>query len=268
MAETAEAADATERAKPQQKLRYRDTQLPLRYTWRAGVYASGVLLVVAALYMDPLKFAEQALGYAVLYPLLGGVMELNYRRVNQCSEAESAARNRQIWEELKMTLDGFAIQIAFSVCWITLIDPFGPHAGHFDRHDYTSRDFLLHVAFFFVWIDTCSFFIHYYLLHGVPSVWSAVHLQHHQIRNPTAFGGTAVHPLEGIVQLTLPANVMAWLIPVKYEVQQALMMLIFVFPGECSARIFTQISCSRSSVSLHVDTLTVSSIGRSRWRSA
>jgi sterol desaturase/sphingolipid hydroxylase (fatty acid hydroxylase superfamily) len=58
-----------------------------------------------------------------------------------------------------------------------------------------------------------------------------MHKQHHALRNPTAFGGTAVHPLEGILQITIPANLLAWVLPIRYDLQQLLLFLIFALPA-------------------------------------
>ena len=59
------------------------------------------------------------------------------------------------------------------------------------------------------------------------------HHHHPQIRNPTAFAGVAVHPLEGVIQLALPANLIQWVLPVNFWLQSALMMIILLGGGGC-----------------------------------
>jgi len=68
-------------------------------------------------------------------------------------------------------------------------------------------------------------------LHGNKWAWENLHAQHHQIRNPTAFGGVAVHPIEGVIQLALPANFIAWFLPTNFWVQSMLMLLILLGPA-------------------------------------
>jgi hypothetical protein len=101
--------------------------------------------------------------------------------------------------------------------------------------------------------DWMSFATHYHILHGSKWAWENLHLQHHQIRNPTAFGGVAVHPsntrlkltsttislcfvdvltkVEGVIQLAIPANFIFWFLPINFWVHSALMLLILLGPA-------------------------------------
>eukprot|EP00931_Biecheleriopsis_adriatica_P069782 TRINITY_DN43594_c0_g1_i1.p1 TRINITY_DN43594_c0_g1~~TRINITY_DN43594_c0_g1_i1.p1 ORF type:complete len:346 (+),score=29.54 TRINITY_DN43594_c0_g1_i1:78-1040(+) len=236
--------------------RHFNTKLPFTWTWRSGANFFRIVLVAVAIYCDlycrnerlpnagwlrehvhpslgePLPlFAFSGIGYVFAYLGIGLTYEwLHRRRINYSAEV-LRARNGQIKEELKVWADGFATQLAVGTTWHSLVNPYSPWWGYFDTHDYTPLWFALHVLVYFTYLDYASFAVHYHILHGSAWAWENLHLQHHQIRNPTAFGGAAVHPIEGIIQLALPSNLMFWFMPIDYWAHQALMLLILLGPA-------------------------------------
>lgn len=238
------------------QLRHFNTILPFKWTWREGAIFFQLVLVSLAVYCDiyhrnehlpyhhwlaanihwvlgekvPL-FTVGGLGYIVLHLTAGSTYEYFHRRRIHYSPEVLAARNMQIKEELKVFADGFATQLAVGSVWHSLVDPYSPWWDYFKTHDYTVWWFLAHLFVYFTYMDYMSFATHYHILHGNKWAWENLHVQHHQIRNPTAFGGVAVHPLEGVIQLALPANFIFWFLPVQFWVHSVLMLLILIGPA-------------------------------------
>ena len=77
--------------------------------------ALAAVLIPSAVWCDQDKFVGSCIGYCVLYPLLAGSVEWAHRRGASMAPAELELRNAQIYEEIKMTADGFLIQ---TVCLI------------------------------------------------------------------------------------------------------------------------------------------------------
>lgn len=242
--------------KKQRPVQHLNTKLPFEWTWRIGANVSRLVLVVLAIYCDVYRRVEHLPFHTYLelhvHPLLGGKVpmfvvggigylflhlsagctyEYMHRRRITYSNEVLKARNAQIWEELMVFADGFATQLAVGTVWHSLVDPHSPWWRYFDSHEYSIWWFLAHVVFYFVYMDFMSFATHYHILHGVPWAWENLHKQHHQIRSPTAFAGVAVHPLEGVIQLALPANFIHWILPVNFWVHSCLMMIILLGPA-------------------------------------
>lgn len=130
-----------------------------------------------------------------------------------------------------MWADGFATQLAVGTTWHALVDPYSPWWDYFKTHEYTWGWFALHTLVFFTYMDYMSFAVHYHILHGNTWAWENLHIQHHQIKSPTAFGGVAVHPIEGVIQLAIPANLMYWILPTNFWVHSIFMTIILVVPA-------------------------------------
>lgn len=251
----AQATAASTTAAPTKPLRHFNTRLPFVWTWRIGANVSKVALVTLAIYCDlyhrverfpfhdfltslhPLlgetlpMFTIGGIGYTFLHLGAGSTYEWMHRRRIQYPPEVLRARNAQIIEELKVWADGFAIQLAVGTTWHALVDPYSPWWGYFDTHEYTLLWALAHVLVYFTYMDYMSFAVHYHILHGNNWAWENLHMQHHQIKNPTAFGGVAVHPIEGVIQLALPANFIFWILPVNFWLHSALMLLILIGPA-------------------------------------
>lgn len=141
------------------------------------------------------------------------------------------ARNAQIKQELWVWADGFATQLAVGTTWHSLVDPYSPWWGYWETHEYTAALCLAHILVYFIYMDYVSFAVHYHILHGNTWVWENLHIQHHQIKSPTAFGGVAVHALEGVIQLALPANLIFWFLPTQFWLNSFFMLLILLGPA-------------------------------------
>lgn len=240
------------------QLKHFNTILPFKWTWREGANITRFVLVMLAIYCDiyarkeylpfrlsdwlavnlhPLlgiripMFTVGGIGYLFLHLSAGSTYEYFHRRRITYPADVLHARNMQIKEELLVFADGFATQLAVGVVWHHLIDPYSPWWGYFDTHEYTWFWFAAHVLVYFTYMDFMSFATHYHILHGNKWAWENLHVQHHQIRNPTAFGGVAVHPIEGVIQLAIPANFIFWFLPINFWVHSILMLLILIGPA-------------------------------------
>lgn len=239
-----------------QPLRHLNTKLPLVWSSRIVANVLKVVLVTLAIYCDiycrnerlpfhswlstnihPLlgealpMFTVGGISYVFLHLAAASTFEYLHRRRIKYPPDVLVARNAQIQEELAVFWDGFPTQLAVGSTWHALVDPSSPWWGYWDTHEYTWWYLVLHVLVYFTYMDWVSFAVHYHVLHGSKYVWENIHLQHHQIRNPTAFAGVAVHPLEGVIQLALPANFIFWILPVNFWVHSFLMLLILVGPA-------------------------------------
>lgn len=237
-------------------LKHLNTKLPFEWTFRTGANLSRFVLVLMAIYCDlfarverlpfheylsanvhPLlgeqlpMFTVGGIGYCVLHICAGSTFEYLHRKRISYPKDVLAARNLQIKEELMVFADGFATQLAVGTVWHSLVDPHGPWWRYFDTHEYTVYWCAAHLVVYFVYMDFMSFAVHYHVLHGSTWAWEKLHKQHHQIRSPTAFAGVAVHPLEGVIQLALPANLIQWFLPVNFWLQSCLMMIILLGPA-------------------------------------
>jgi lathosterol oxidase len=151
-------------------------------------------------------FAIGAIGYVFLHLGAGSFYEFLHRRRITYPAEVLIARNAQIKEELLVWVDGFATQLAVGTTWHSLVDPYSPWWGYWETHDYNMWYVLAHLVVYFVYMDYVSFAVHYHILHGNTWVWENLHIQHHQIKSPTAFGGVAVHALEGVIQVSPAAD--------------------------------------------------------------
>ena len=233
--------------------RHLNTILPFKWTWRTGANAAKVSLVILAVWCDlyhrverlpyhiwlstnvhPLlgealpMFTVGGIGYIFLHLAAGTTYEVLHRRRIIYPAEVLRARNAQIREELLVFLDGFATQLAVGSVWHSLVNPHSPWWGYWNTHDFTVWWAAAHMIVYFTYMDYVSFAVHYHILHGNTWIWENIHKQHHQIKSPTAFGGVAVHPLEGVFQLALPSNFIFWFLPINFWLHSGLMMLILI----------------------------------------
>lgn len=86
-------------------------------------------------------------------------------------------------------------------------------------HSDGPSDFESHCRRFYWW---------HYAFHVIDALWP-MHYQHHQLREPTSFGGPTVHVIELVLEYTLAHHLVNYLMPFHPVTHRVLGVFAFVF---------------------------------------
>jgi sterol desaturase/sphingolipid hydroxylase (fatty acid hydroxylase superfamily) len=109
-----------------------------------------------------------------------------------------------------------------------IVDPkLCPNQNYFEGETYTWGWMCANVAFYLVFCDTWFYWWHYFF-HVSQALWP-MHFQHHQLREPTSFGGPTVHVIELIFEYTIAHHLVQYLMPFHPHMHRALGVFAFTF---------------------------------------
>ena len=207
------------------------TKLPLVHYARGVTYAWALLFIAVCLaHGKAAQLAEVLVGQIVgCYLLIGALGEIYFhRRFLSGDKAVRQRRYRQSIEEIKVAVEALVGVCAFSCCVYEVVDPrFCPYHDYFEREAYSAKWLVANVALYLVFCDAWFYWWHY-AFHYFPSLWP-MHYQHHQLREPTSFGGPTVHVIELILEYTLAHHLVQYLMPFHPITHRVLGVFAFVF---------------------------------------
>jgi len=212
-------------------LRTHTTKTPLAHYERGTTYAIALLFISINVYCGKTaKLAEVIGGQIFLcYLFLGMLGELYVHRRLLADDKEAKRRRyRQAIEEIKLAVEALIGVCAFSCAVYEILDPIAcPYFGYFEQHSYSLRWLALNVVFYLVVCDAWFYWWHY-AFHALPALWP-MHYQHHQLREPTSFGGPTVHVVELLLEYTIAHHLVQYVMPFHPDVHRALGAFAFIF---------------------------------------
>jgi len=158
-----------------------------------------------------------------------------HRKVIKDDKAARSRRYAQSLQEIRVAVEALVGVCAFSCCIYEIVDPaVCPFYGYFanpiidlpGRHPYTHGWFAANVVFYLLFCDAWFWWWHY-AFHVFESLWP-MHYQHHQIREPTSFGGPTVHVIELILEYTLAHHLVNYLMPFHPVTHRVLGVFAFI----------------------------------------
>jgi len=207
------------------------TKLPLLHYERWLTYVIALAGIATNLYFGKAdKLVEVLLGQIVFcYLLIGTLGEVYfYRRFLADDSAAKTRRYEQSRQEIVLATEALIGVCAFSCCWYEVVDPkYCPWHGYFDSTPYTASWCAANVAFYLVACDVWFYWWHW-AFHVFEALWP-MHYQHHQLREPTSFGGPTVHVVELLLEYTLCHHLVQWVMPFHPNVHRALGAFAFIF---------------------------------------
>jgi len=212
------------------------SKVPLAHYMRGTTY----LWAVTFIYINHAsgkadKLLETLLGQMGIYLILGTLGELFFHR-SILKTADKAVRERryaQSLQEILVASEALLGVCAFSCCVYEVVDPLlCPYHGYFKEDGtgveaYTPKWAASNVAFYLVFCDAWFYWWHY-AFHAVEALWP-MHYQHHQLREPTSFGGPTVHVIELVLEYTLAHHLVQYLMPFHPHMHRALGAFAFIF---------------------------------------
>lgn len=214
------------------------SKLPLAHYMRWATYAWALLFIaIDVVFGKTAQLIEVFVGQIVVcYLIVGTLGELYYHRTIIKDDAVAKdKRYKQSLQEIIVAVEALVGVCAFSCCAYELVDPiFNPHFGYFanpilgtpGQHAYTVGWGLANVAFYLVFCDGWFWWWHY-AFHQFEALWP-MHYQHHQLREPTSFGGPTVHVVELILEYTIAHHLTSYLMPFHVVTHRALGVFAFI----------------------------------------
>ena len=176
------------------------------------------------------QLVEVVIGQIVFcYLLVGGLGELYFHRnLIANDKALKSQRYRQSLQEILVAIEALTGVCAFSCAMYEIVDPkFCPFMDYFEKTPYTAGWCAANVAFYLFFCDAWFYWWHY-AFHVLEALWP-MHYQHHQLREPTSFGGPTVHVIELVLEYTIAHHLCNYLMPFHPITHRALGVFAFVF---------------------------------------
>ena len=214
------------------------SKIPLADYMRATTYLWALLFIaIDVAFGKTGQLLEVFVGQIMVCYLLVGTLGEVYvhRKVIADDGAAKARRYEQSMQEIRVAVEALVGVCAFSCCVYELVDPrFCPYYDYFanpilglpGRHDYTAGWCLANIGFYLVFCDAWFWWWHY-AFHQFESLWP-MHYQHHQLREPTSFGGPTVHVVELILEYTLAHHLVNYIMPFHPVTHRVLGVFAFI----------------------------------------
>ena len=166
----------------------------------------------------------------VLYLGIGALGERHFHRnmMKDMDKEQKDRRYQQSLAEIKVAIEALVGVCGFSCAMYEIVDPAAcPYYAYFDTHAYTLKWAVANVAFYLVFCDAWFYWWHY-AFHYFEALWP-MHFQHHQLREPTSFGGPTVHVIELILEYTIAHHLTQYCMPFHINMHRVLGVYAFVF---------------------------------------
>lgn len=206
------------------------TKLPLAHYGRSVTYGFAIAMVAVNLYFGKAaNLAEVLLGQIVFCYLFVGTLGEIYHHRNLIADDKPVKQRRyqQSLQEIVLAVEALVGVCAFSCAMYEIVDPkFCPYYKYFETHEYTTGWLAANCAFYLFFCDAWFYWWHY-AFHVVEALWP-MHYQHHQLREPTSFGGPTVHVVELILEYTIGHHLVQYLMPFHLDCHKALGAFAFI----------------------------------------
>jgi len=186
------------------------------------------------------QLLEVLLGQIVFcYLFVGSLGELYFHKRLLGAGADQEVKDRryrQSLQEILVATEALVGVCTFSCCVYEIIDPrYSPWHGYFanpiinlpGKYEYTAGWCAANVAFYLLFCDAWFYWWHY-AFHVFDALWP-MHYQHHQLREPTSFGGPTVHVIELVLEYTIAHHLTNYLMPFHPVTHRVLGVFAFVF---------------------------------------
>jgi sterol desaturase/sphingolipid hydroxylase (fatty acid hydroxylase superfamily) len=221
--------------------RTQTARLPLVHYGRPATYAFGLLCVGLNLHFGAGAALLQVLVAQIVccYLPLGLLGEAHFHARVLRAEADGGVRRRrwrQSLQEARLATEALVGVCAFScLCYEVVDEACCPYRGYYadpmrgraGAHEYTAAAGAANVAFYLLFCDAWFYWWHY-AFHALEALWP-MHYQHHQLREPTSFGGPTVHVLELVLEYTVAHHLTNYLMPFHPVTHRALGLFAFAF---------------------------------------
>ena len=205
----------------------RTTKLPLHHYWRSATWFTAIAFGILTCCSSPAKYAEVVVGQLGLYFVIASLSELYTHRLID-DKILRQRRLTQSRQEIVISIEALLGVCGFSAAWSEFVDPvLCPTLDYFRHEPYTVTWCVFNIVVYLIICDTWFFWWHY-AFHKVGALWP-MHQQHHQIREPTAFGGPTVHVLELIAEYAICHHLIVYIMPMHPIIHRALGAFAFVF---------------------------------------